>query len=52
MQFRSSLRICYLRFVEGIDAGVDGSTIRLHGGHRVPVSRRQSKKLRENMGLS
>lgn len=35
-----------------IEAGVDDSyTARLRGGLAVPMSRRQSRKLRDNMGL-
>jgi two-component system LytT family response regulator len=51
--FRASRQhVVNLRFVEGVDAGVDDSyVIRLRGGHQVPVSRRQSRKLRESMGL-
>ena len=52
--FRASRRhLINLRFVERIDAGVDdGYTVTLRGGHSVAVSRRQSRQLRETMGLS
>jgi len=53
MFFRASRQhIVNLRFVDGVDAGVDDSYIvRMKGGHAVPVSRRQSRKLRDSMGL-
>ena len=53
MFFRASRQhIVNLRFIEGVDAGVDDSyTVRMKGGHAVPVSRRQSRKLRDSMGL-
>jgi two-component system LytT family response regulator len=53
MFFRASRQhIVNLRFIEGVDAGVDDSyTVRMKGGHAVPMSRRQSRKLRDSMGL-
>lgn len=51
--FRASRRhLINLRHVEAIDDGVDDSyTVRMRGGHRVAVSRRQSRKLRETLSL-
>jgi two-component system LytT family response regulator len=51
--FRASRsHIINLRSVETVDRGVDDSyTVRLRGGHAVPVSRRQSRRLRETLSL-
>jgi two-component system LytT family response regulator len=51
--FRASRRhLINLRHVEAVDDGVDDSYIvRMRGGHRVDVSRRQSRKLRETLSL-
>jgi len=51
--FRASRRhLVNLRQIEGIDEDVDDSyTVRLRGGLRVAVSRRQSRKLRETLSL-
>ena len=51
--FRASRsHIINLRSVEAVDRGVDDSyTVRLRGGHAVPVSRRQSRRLRETLSL-
>jgi two-component system, LytTR family, response regulator len=51
--FRASRRhLVNLRHVQGIDEDVDDSyTVRLSGGLRVAVSRRQSRKLRESLSL-
>jgi two-component system, LytTR family, response regulator len=51
--FRASRRhLINLRFVERIDAGVDEAySVSLRGGHSVAVSRRQSRLLRESLGL-
>jgi len=51
--FRASRRhIINLRHVDTIDEGVDDAyTVRLRGGHVVPVSRRQSRRLRETLSL-
>jgi two-component system LytT family response regulator len=51
--FRASRQhLLNLRFVEHIDSDHDeGYTVRLRGGHVVPVSRRQGRKLREGLGL-
>ena len=53
MFFRASRRhIINLRHVEAIDEDVDDSyTVRLRGGHTVPISRRQSRRLRETLSL-
>src|SRR5262249_27985741 len=47
--FRASRQhVINLRLVDRVDMGVDDSYIvHLRGGHSVPVSRRQSRKLRE-----
>ena len=51
--FRASRRhIINLRHVDTIDDSVDDAyTVRLRGGHVVPVSRRQSRRLRETLSL-
>jgi len=51
--FRASRRhLINLRHVEAIDEGdEDGLLVRLRGGHRVAISRRQSRKLRETLSL-
>lgn len=51
--FRASRsHIVNLKMVVGVETGVDGSyTINLPGGRRVAVSRRQSRRLRENLSL-
>jgi two-component system, LytTR family, response regulator len=51
--FRASRRhLINLRFVEHVDPSVDESyTVRLRGGVVVDVSRRQSRRLREQLGL-
>jgi len=51
--FRASRQhLINLRFVEAIESGVDDSYIaRLRGGHAVRLSRRQSRKLQESLGL-
>ncbi len=51
--FRASRRhVINLRFVEHVERGVDESyTVRLRGGLVVDVSRRQSRWLREHLGL-
>ena len=51
--FRASrTHLINLRFVEAIDAGVDDSyTVRLKGGFVVPISRRQSRRLRDSLSL-
>jgi two-component system LytT family response regulator len=51
--FRASRRhLVNLRHVEAIDEDIgDSYTVRLRGGHNVPVSRRQSRKLRETLSL-
>jgi two-component system LytT family response regulator len=51
--FRASRsRIINLRWVAGVDAHVDGSLIvTLRDGPTVPVSRRQSRRLREELSL-
>jgi two-component system LytT family response regulator len=51
--FRASRQhIFNLRFVESIDAEADDTyTVRLRSGSIVPVSRRQSRQLRENLSL-
>jgi two-component system LytT family response regulator len=53
MFFRASRRhIINLRHVEAIDDGVDESyTVRLRSGRTVSISRRQSRRLRETLGL-
>src|SRR5262245_56721889 len=51
--FRASRRhLINLHFVEGIEhSAEDGYVVRLRGGHAVAVSRRQSRILRESLGL-
>ena len=51
--FRASRKhLINLRFIEGIEAGIgDAYTVRLRGGHSIEMSRRQSRKLRETLGL-
>jgi two-component system LytT family response regulator len=51
--FRASrTHIVNLRFVESVESDVDDSyTVRLRGGQTVPISRRQSQKLRETLSL-
>ena len=51
--FRASRRyLINLRFVEAIESGVDDSyTARLRGGSAVRLSRRQSRRLQESLGL-
>jgi two-component system LytT family response regulator len=51
--FRASRsRIINLQFIDTIDEGVDDSyTVRLKTGHVVPVSRRQSRRLRDTLSL-
>jgi len=51
--FRASRRyIINLRFVEHVEPGVDDAlSVKLRGGHIVEVSRRQSRKLRDTLGL-
>jgi two-component system LytT family response regulator len=51
--FRASRRhLINLQHVEAVDDGVDESyTVRMRGGQRVAVSRRQSRKLRETLSL-
>jgi two-component system LytT family response regulator len=51
--FRASRRhIINLRHVEAIEDGVDEAyTVRLRGGRAVPISRRQSRRLRETLSL-
>ena len=51
--FRASRRhLINLRFVERIEAAADdGYMVSLRGGHSVPVSRRQSRQLRDSLGL-
>jgi two-component system LytT family response regulator len=51
--FRASRsHIVNLRMVEQVETAVDGSyVVVLRGGRRVPVSRRQSRKLRETLSL-
>jgi two-component system, LytTR family, response regulator len=51
--FRASRsRIINLRWVAGVDTHVDGSLIvTLRDGPTVPVSRRQSRRLREELSL-
>ncbi len=51
--FRASRsHIVNLRFVESVESGVDESyTVRLRNGQAVPVSRRQSQRLRETLSL-
>ena len=51
--FRASRsHIVNLRFVESVESAVDDSYIvRLRGGQTVPVSRRQSQRLRETLSL-
>lgn len=51
--FRAGRRhLINLRFVERIDPGADGGyTVSLRGGCSVTVSRRQSRQLRESLGL-
>jgi two-component system LytT family response regulator len=53
MFFRASRRhLINLQFVEHVETGVDDSyTVRLKGGLLAPVSRRQSRRLRETLGL-
>jgi two-component system LytT family response regulator len=48
----SRSHIVNLRFVESVESGVDDSyTVRLRTGRAVPVSRRQSQRLRETLSL-
>jgi two-component system, LytTR family, response regulator len=51
--FRASRRhLINLRHVEGVEQGDDDSyLVRLRGGHRVAVSRRQSRRLRDTLAL-
>jgi two-component system LytT family response regulator len=51
--FRASRRhLINLRYVERIEAGADDDyTVGLRGGYSVSVSRRQSRRLRESLGL-
>ena len=51
--FRASrTHIVNLQMVEGVEPGVDGAyTVVMRGGRRVPVSRRQSRRLRESLSL-
>jgi len=51
--FRASRsRIVNLAFVDAIEEGVDDSyTVRLKTGHVVPISRRQSRRLRDTLSL-
>ena len=51
--FRASRQhLINLRFVEAIESDVDDSYIaRLRGGHAVRLSRRQSRKLQDSLGL-
>ena len=51
--FRASRQhLVNLRWIEGLQPdGAEGYTLRLRGGQEIPVSRRQSRKLRETMGL-
>jgi two-component system LytT family response regulator len=51
--FRASRQhLINLRFVERIEATADdGYLVSLRGGHAVPVSRRQSRQLRDSLGL-
>lgn len=51
--FRASRQhLINLRFVERIEpAADDGLVVSMRGGHTVPVSRRQSRQLRDNLGL-
>jgi two-component system LytT family response regulator len=51
--FRASRRhLLNVRHIEHVDAGVDdGYTVRLRGGLVVPISRRQSRRFREQLGL-
>jgi two-component system LytT family response regulator len=51
--FRASRRhLINLRHVEAIEDGDDDAfVVRLRGGHRVAISRRQSRKLRETLSL-
>ena len=51
--FRASRsHVVNLRFVESVESGVDDSyTVRLRNGQTVPISRRQSQRLRETLSL-
>ena len=51
--FRASRsRIINLRWVAGVDTDVDGGLIvTLRDGPKVPVSRRQSRRLRDELSL-
>jgi two-component system LytT family response regulator len=51
--FRASRsHIVNLRFVESVESGVDDSySVRLRSGQIVPISRRQSQRLRETLSL-
>ena len=51
--FRASRKhLINLRFVERIEAGIDEAyTVSLRGGQSIEVSRRQSRRLRESLGL-
>jgi two-component system LytT family response regulator len=51
--FRASRQhLINLRFVEAIESDVDDSYLaRLRGGHAVRLSRRQSRKLQDSLGL-
>ncbi|HMB79767.1 MAG TPA: response regulator transcription factor, partial [Vicinamibacterales bacterium] len=53
MFFRASrTHIVNLQMVEGVEPGVDGAyTVVMRGGGRVPVSRRQSRRLRGSLSL-
>ena len=48
----SRSHIVNLRFIEAMAPAVDDSyTVRLRGGQLVPVSRRQSRRLRDTLSL-
>jgi len=51
--FRASRRhLINVRLIEHVELAVDDSyTVRLRGGLVVPVSRRQSRRFREQLGL-
>jgi two-component system LytT family response regulator len=51
--FRASRRhLINVRHIEQVDLGVDDSyTVRMTGGLTVPISRRQSRRFREQLGL-
>jgi len=51
--FRASRRhLINVRHIEHVDLGVDDSyTVRMTGGLTVPISRRQSRRFREQLGL-